>query len=203
MGAQMNRVEIKLLERGDFSRRRALNSPLKQGASETVQYYVDFTPWGASDTYPVSLPVLKVLNQDNSDVTHDGLVLTAVVADGGTNYEVGDILTITDTGSSGDATLTVLTVDSGVILTAAITTAGFDYTAGVKATTGHTEDATFTITVSSSDQLVDRNSISVVGDVEVQFTLSNFVAGDRYRVFIKGTINSLVGECWSYIDGEL
>lgn len=199
----MNRVKIDIMERGERSRRQAKNSPLKQGVNEIVKYYVDFSVWGAAEATPVSLPVIKILDQDGADVTHDGAVLTAVVADGGTLYEVGDVLTVTDSGSSGTATLTVLTVDTGVILTAAVTTAGFDYTAGVKATTGHTEDATFTITVSSSAQLVVRDTIAVVSSVEVEFSLANFVLSNRYRVFVQGTIDSLIGECWVAIDGEL
>lgn len=199
----MNRVKIDIMERGDRSRRQAKNSPLKQGVSEIVKYYVDFSVWGAAEATPVSLPAVKILNQDGEDVSHDGLVVTAVVADGGTSYVVGDVLTITDAGSSGDATLTVLTVNAGVILTVAITTAGFDYTAGVKATTGHTEDATFTITVSDDSNLVTRDSIAVVSYVEVEFVLTNFVLSNRYRVFVKGTIDSEIGECWTYIDGEL
>ena len=199
----MNRVKIDIMERGVRSRRQAMNSPLKQGVSETVQYYVDFTGWGASEATPVSSPVIKILDQDDEDVTHDGLIATAVVADGGTAYAVNDVLTVTEVGSSGDGTLTVLTVAAGVILTAEVTTEGFDYTAGVKATTGHTEDATFTITVSDDSNLVVASSIAVVSSVEVEFSLTNFVLKNRYRVFVKGTINSLVGECWTLIDGEL
>ena len=117
----MNRVEIKLLERGVRTRRRALNSPLKQGQSETVSYFVDFTPWGASQSLPVSTPVVLVLDQDLTDVT---------------------------------------------------------------------------ATVFSADDA------AIIDNVEVQFTLSAFTIGDKYRVFIKGTIDSLIGECWTYIDGE-
>ena len=198
----MNRVEIKLLERGVRSRRRALNSPLRQGVDELVQYFVDFTPWGASVSLPVSVPVVTVLNQDDEDVTHGGQVATIAVTDGGTAYEVNDILTITDSGSSGDATIKVLTINGGIILTAELVDVGYDYTAGVKATTGHTTDATFTITVAAT-KLVVRATVEVVSSVEIQFNLTNFELKNRYRVYIKGTINSLVGECWTYIDGEL
>lgn len=118
----MNRVEITILTRGKQSRRRGLNSPLKQGVSETVQYFVDFTNWGASSALPVSTPVVTVLDQDDTDVT---------------------------------------------------------------ATIFSADDAT------------------VVTSVEVEFTLSALVVNNRYRVFIKGTIDSLVGECWTYLDGEL
>lgn len=118
----MNRVEIKLEERGEYTRRRALNSPLKQGSSETVKYFANFDVWGASESLPVSTPVITVLDQDNQDVT-------------------------TTIFSADDAT--------------------------------------------------------VVSSTEVEFTLSSMTAGDRYRVFIKGTINSLVGEAWTFIDGEL
>ena len=196
----MNRVEIKLLERGAISRRRALNSPLAQGAAEIVQYFADFTPWGASDSYPVSAEILTVLNED---LTHGGIIATVVIADGGTGYSVDDVLVITDSGSSGDGTAIVTAETGGVIDTVELGEPGFDYTAGVKATVQGNDDATVTITVSADDKIVVRNSISIVSNVEVQFTLNNFVVDDRYRVFIKGTINSLVGECWTYIDGKL
>jgi hypothetical protein len=118
----MNRVEIVLLERGERTRRRALNSPLKQGSAETVKYFVDFTPWGASESFPVSSPVITVLDQDGENVTS-------------TIYSAADA--------------------------------------------------------------------AVIASVEIEFTLSAMTAGDKYRVFIRGTINSLVGECWTFIDGEL
>ena len=117
----MNRVEIRLLERGERTRRRALNSPLGHGSSETVKYFVDFQPWGASDSLPVSSPVIKILDQDDEDVT------STLCVGGGT----------------------------------------------------------------------------VVSDYEVEFTITSISAGDRYRVFVKGTIDSLVGECWTFLDGEL
>ena len=198
----MNRVEIRVAERGTRTRRRALNSPLRQGVAETVRYFVNLTPWGASVSYPVSTPVITILDQDSEDVTHGGQVVTAVITDGGTSYEVNDILTITDSGSSGDATVKVLTVNAGVILTIELVDVGYDYTAGVKNTTGHTADATVTITVADAKIQV-RATGSIVSSVEIQFDLANFVSGNRYRVYIKGTINSLVGECWLYIDGEL
>ena len=117
----MNRVEIVLLERGERTRRRALNSPLGQGSAETVKYFVDFQPWGASDSLPVSSPVVTILDQDNVDVT-------------------GTLC------SGGGA---------------------------------------------------------VVSDYEIEFTVTAVSTGDRYRVFVKGTIDSLIGECWTFLDGEL
>jgi hypothetical protein len=44
---------------------------------------------------------------------------------------------------------------------------------------------------------------SVVSSYEVEFTITSVSAQKRYRCFIKTTINSLVGECWTFIDGEL
>jgi hypothetical protein len=117
----MNRVEIILLERGERTRRRALNSPLKQGSSETVKYFVNFEPWGASDSLPCSSPVITVLDEDDTDVT-------ATLCSGGG---------------------------------------------------------------------------SVVDNYEVEFTVTSVAAQKKYRVFVKATINSLIGECWTYLDGEL
>ena len=201
----MNRIEIQLLSRGVVSRRRALNSPLRQGSAELVQYYADFTPWGASTSYPMTAPVLKVLDQDGTDVTYGGhvSVVTAAPVDGGTGYSVDDILTLTEAGSSGDATVTVLTVSAGVILTVELTDVGYNYTTGTKATTGGNNDATIAITTVTDAELVVKASVSVVNSIELQFNLTNVVAGDRFRVFMKGTVNSLVEEAWIYIDGEL
>lgn len=117
----MNRVEIKLLERGERTRRRALNSPLRQGSSETVKYFVDFRPWGASDSLPCSSPGITILDEDDTDVT------STLCAAGG----------------------------------------------------------------------------AVVSNYEVEFTITAVSAQKRYRCFVKATINSLIGECWTFIDGEL
>ena len=117
----MNRVEIKLLTRGERVRRRALNSPLAQGSVETVKYFVDLQPWGASESLPASSPVVLIL--DNNDVD-----VTATLCSGGG---------------------------------------------------------------------------AVVSDYEVEFTVTAVTAGDRYRVFVKATINSLIGQCWTFLDGEL
>ena len=117
----MNRVEIELLERGVRTRRRATNSPLEQGSAETVKYFVDFRPWGASDNLLVSSPVVTILDQDDT-------VVTGTLCDGGG---------------------------------------------------------------------------AVVSNYEIEFTVTAITAGDRYRVFVKGTINSLIGECWTFLDGAL
>lgn len=117
----MNRVEIKLLTRGERVRRRALNSPLGQGSVETIKYFVDFQPWGASDSLPASSPVVLILDNNDVDVT------ATLCSGGGT----------------------------------------------------------------------------VVSNYEVEFTCTGLTAGDRYRVFVKATVNSLIGQCWTFLDGEL
>ena len=117
----MNRVEIRLLTRGERVRRRALNSPLAQGSVETVKYFVDFQPWGASDSLPASSPVVLILDEDDTDVT------STLCSGGG----------------------------------------------------------------------------AVVSDYDVEFTVTAVGAGKRYRVFVKATINTLIGQCWTFLDGEL
>lgn len=117
----MNRVEIKLLTRGQRVRRRALNSPLRQGSAETIKYFVDFQPWGASASLPASSPVVLITDEDSTDVT------SALCASGG----------------------------------------------------------------------------AVVSDYEIEFTITAVNPDKRYRVFVKGTVNSLVAECWTFLDGEL
>jgi hypothetical protein len=117
----MNRVEIIILERGERVRRRALNSPLHHGSGETVKYFVDFQPWGASASLPCSSPVITILDNDDTDVT------STLCAAGG----------------------------------------------------------------------------AVVSDYEVEFTITAVSAAVKYRVFIKSTIDSLVGECWTFLIGEL
>ncbi len=200
----VNRVQIQLLEKGQVTRREALNSPLKQGASELTRYFADFDVWGASASFPVSAPVLKVLNQDDEDVTYGGHVVLVVVNDGGTGYEEDDVLTLTEAGSSGDATVTVVAAPGGVILLVSLTTVGYNYTTGSKDTTGEgNNDATITIATVTDAELIVKASVTVVGDTQIQFDATNFVTGDRYRFYIKGTVDSLIGEAWIYVDGEL
>ena len=117
----MNRVEIRLLTRGERVRRRALNSPLTQGSVETIKFFVDFQPWGASDSLPASSPVVLILDEDDTDVT------STLCSGGG----------------------------------------------------------------------------AVVSDYEVEFTVTAVSAGKRYRVFVKATVDSLVGQCWTFLDGEV
>jgi hypothetical protein len=202
----MNRVEILLLERGERSRRLALNSPLSQGTGETVKYFANFDVWGASDSYPISSPVIKVLDEKNEDVTYGNHVATAVVNAGGAGYAVDDVLTITDAGSSGDATVTVTEVNAGAVVTVSITTAGYNYTAGTKATVkvagGGDDNCTLDITVTDAE-LVVKASPTVVNSTEIEFILSNVLQYRRYTVYIKGTINSLIGEAMVVIFGEL
>ena len=91
----MNRIEIRLLSRGQRVRRRALNSPLRQGSAETLTYYVDFRPWGATEALPASTPVITILDEDDNDVT------STLNAGGGSiisNYEVQFDLTAVSAG---------------------------------------------------------------------------------------------------------
>jgi len=65
------------------------------------------------------------------------MVTTVVVEDGGSGYAVGNILTLVEVGSSGTATCTVATLvgTTTVVDTVTLTTAGYDYSTGIKATT--------------------------------------------------------------------
>lgn len=115
-----NRVELKLRERGDVVRREATNSPLKIGSGETIDFFVDFTDWGASSSLPVTTPVVTILDRKGTDVT------STLCSGGG----------------------------------------------------------------------------SVVTDTEVQFTITGATQYQRYRVFVKGTVDSDIIECWTYLDCE-
>lgn len=93
-------------------------------------------------------------------------VLTLSVTAGGTGYTVGDTLTLVDSGSSGTATCTVASISGGggtgpVTGVSAPVVAGYDYTLGVKATTGGTgADCTLEITALdgfTTGQLAYRN----------------------------------------------
>lgn len=117
----MNRIEIRILTRGARVRRRALNSPLRQGSAETLDYFVDFRPWGASIALPASTPVIKITDEDDVDVT-------ATLCSGGG---------------------------------------------------------------------------AIVSSYEVQFAITAVGASKRYRIFVKATVDSLIGECWTFLDGEL
>jgi len=61
---------------------------------------------------------------------------TVAVSAGGTGYTVGDVLTLTTTGTGG--TVTVSTVSGGVVTAVTVTTTGKSYTTGVKSTSGGT-----------------------------------------------------------------
>lgn len=117
----MNKVEIILMERGERTRRRALNSPLSQGSGETVMYSVDYQPWGADDEAAMTAPVVKILDQDDVDVT------STLCSGGG----------------------------------------------------------------------------SVVYSYKIEFVITSVSAGARYRVFVKGTHESQIMECWTFLDGQL
>jgi hypothetical protein len=88
---------------------------------------------------------------DAASMRRGGYVRTLTLASGGTLYEVGDILTLVQTGGA-NCTIEALTVSGGVIVTFQIVTAGHGYAvAGGLATTGHTGDATFNVTVVHDD----------------------------------------------------
>ncbi len=92
-------------------------------------------------------------------------VATVAVNDGGTLYDVSDVLTIV--GGTGTAcTVTVTAVSGGVITGIEVTTGG-SYTVDPAATgatsTGHTGDATFDLTFEDIDTIV-RGSGSFVTD---------------------------------------
>jgi hypothetical protein len=68
----------------------------------------------------------------------------------GANYQVNDILTLTEIGSSGTATVKVLTIDgSGQPTSLEVATVGYDYTTGIKGTTGGSGDGNCTVNITA------------------------------------------------------
>lgn len=49
---------------------------------------------------------------------------------------------------------------------------------------------------------VAPDAATIVNDTEVQWRVKSTVVGDRYRVYVKATIDTRIGECWYYLDGE-
>jgi hypothetical protein len=50
---------------------------------------------------------------------------------------------------------------------------------------------------------LNAGGASVVDSVQAQFDITSVTQYDRYRVFVKVTIDSDVVECWCYLDGDL
>lgn len=42
---------------------------------------------------------------------------------------------------------------------------------------------------------------SVVNNVEIEFVITSVTQYERYRIFVKGTIDGDIVECWAYLDG--
>lgn len=118
---------------------------------------------------------------------------------GGSGYAVNNVLTIT--GGTVNGTATVNTVDgSGVVLTMTLTTKGYGYTTGVKATTGGAGTnctinvatlATTTnpytnltagdkVTIASSAS--NNNTFTVVSGTATSFTVSESVVDEPYAL---------------------
>jgi len=63
--------------------RKIIESPIYQGADETITYTLTTTPWGSSPT----APVLTVKNDAGADVT-------STVAPSGSTTATGDVITL-------------------------------------------------------------------------------------------------------------
>lgn len=92
----------------------------------------------------------------DSLLTSEDAIKTVTVGSGGTGYTQGDVLTVVGTGAAG-GTVTVTTVNAGVITEISLTTKGYGYTATTLQTTGGTGSSA-TITVSAIE---DVNILSV------------------------------------------
>lgn len=118
---------------------------------------------------------------------------------GGSGYAVNNVLTIT--GGTVNGTATVNTVDgSGVVLTMTLTTKGYGYTTGVKATTGGVGTnctinvATLATTINPYNNLVagdkvtiassasNNNTFTVVSGTATSFTVSESVIDETYAL---------------------
>ena len=105
-------------------------------------------------------------------------VNTVSVSAGGTGYEVGDILTLVDAGSSGTAQVEVLTTSSGPpgpVATVSVVEVGYDYSTGVKSTTGGTGSS---CTINITDVNDPWNS-----------TFLKLKIGNMYNSYGLGTVN--------------
>jgi hypothetical protein len=72
----------------------------------------------------------------------------------GADYQVNDILTLVETGSSATGQVKVLAIDGGGAPTSyEITDAGYDYTEGAKATTGGSGDGNATVNITDASEI--------------------------------------------------
>jgi hypothetical protein len=122
-----------------------------------------------------------------------GGVKTIAVKDGGSDYEVGDIITLdaTPVGESGSGCyIEVLTLAGSAIATFAVMNPGQDYTVEDDVTsTGHTGDATFTISaITTEDEwiTVPASSYTLSGTGSLICTINDTQAlvddGDGVRM---------------------
>ena len=138
------------------------NAPITGLTTQSVTPYQPFTGPGVPliNTPLIFEPVPRLLNQDNQGqiwcvVSAPGGQISAVVVTtgfAGLNYQVGDVLTIVQTGASG-GTVTVTAVDiNGVITNWSISGDGKNYSpaTGLATTGGHGSGAQFDITATGN-----------------------------------------------------
>ena len=119
-----------------------------------------------------------------------GDLTDAIIANGGSNYLVGDVVTIS--GGNGDATYTVSSISGGAVTGLTISNAGTGYSVGdVLTVTGGT--ATYTVgTVTNNTAAVDEvpanNTIA-----DVNFAVTNYIYARDNGTFSGSTSNGTIG----------
>lgn len=119
-----------------------------------------------------------------------GDLTDAIIANGGSNYLVGDVVTIS--GGNGDATYTVSSISGGAVTGLTISNAGTGYSVGdVLTVTGGT--ATYTVgTVTNNTAAVDEvpanNTIA-----DVNFAVTNYIYARDNGTLSGSTSNGTIG----------
>jgi len=119
-----------------------------------------------------------------------GDLSNAVIVNGGANYVVGDVVTIT--GGNNDATFTISSVSGGTVTAVTISNTGTGYTAGDVLTIG-SGGATYTVaTVSNNtaatDEVPANNTIA-----DVSFAVTNYIYARDNGTFSGSTSNGTIG----------
>jgi hypothetical protein len=110
--------------------------------------------WQPSDAVVTITEIKK--KQVEIKVTLASITGVSVDTAGDGGYQVNDILTIVDSGSSGTGQVRVTAVGSGGVTNVSIETIGYDYTTGVKDTTGGSGNGNCKISVDAVSTLTGQ-----------------------------------------------
>jgi len=130
----------------------------------------------------------SIISVDITLVNQNQILNTVTIANAGTGYTIGDVVTI----NGGSATYTVNTVSGGVITSVSLNNPGTGYAPGNVLTIG-ANTATFTVaTVTNNTEITDEiplnNTIT-----DLTFGVTNYIYARDNNVFVGSTSNGTDG----------